>query len=235
MFPHMCEERLYGKVLPGFNPVYSKSVFLHTSSHTGFLHTLFTEQRCCVVSEWNKQYWKIYLDKETRRRIEEILDHLDEHYEGPSDYVQQKLMQEDALSIEERIQRNKQKKQEFDEKIERLKRIKQEREQSKKLKDKKELLKSKQEKYEKIMDEGLRSEEEIRQEKKRKRKERGHDLDDPEIQEYIDRSVQRELEKQPDVNELIKDIKRLQSEVEELESQKDWFIEEGKLEVAQVK
>lgn len=187
------------------------------------------------MSEWNKQYWKIYLDKETRRRVEEILDHLDDHYEGPSDYVQQKLMEEDALSIEERIRRNKQKKQEFDEKIERLKQIKKEREQSKKLQDKKELLKTKQKRYREILEEGLKSEEEIREERRQKRKERGHDLSDPEIQKYIEKNVQRQLDKQPDVEELIQDIERLQSEITELESQKDWFIDESKLEVARVR
>ena len=183
-----------------------------------------------------KERWKVYLDKPTKEKLREILDHLEEKYDGPSDFVQQKIQEEQALSIEERIQRKKQEKQEAESDLERLKRIKQEREQQDKLRDKRELLKEKQKKLREVADSGEKSRDEIREEvveEMRKKAEGSPKIDD--VEEYVDRdNVQRRIDRRvdsrfsssEDVDELVEDINRLQKQVAELNGgEEDYFMD----------
>jgi len=183
-----------------------------------------------------KDYWKVYLDKETKEKIREIQDHLEANYNGKSDFVQQALQDEQALSIEERIRRLEEEREETDKQIEQLKRIKQEREQQDKLRDKRELLKEKQKKLREIADKDEKSRSEVRKEvveEMREKAEGSPKIDDVDeylekdsIQRKIDRRVDSRFSSSEDKDELVEDINRLQKQVAELNGgEEDYFMD----------
>jgi len=183
-----------------------------------------------------KERWKVYLDKPTKEKLREILDHLEDNYDGPSDFVQQKIQEEQALSIEERIKRAEQEEEEAQQKKERLKRIKQEREQQDKLRDKRELLKEKQKKLRELADKEQKSRSEVREEvveEMREKAEGSPKIDDVDeylekdsIQTKISRRVDREFSSSQNKDELVECINRLQKQVAELNGGKeDYFMD----------
>lgn len=179
-----------------------------------------------------KDYWQIYLNEEMKERVKQIQDHLEDNYEGKGDFLQAKLEQEQPLSLEDRIEKARKKREEFEEKEQRLKQIKRERSQQDKLRDKRELLKEKQKQLRKIQESGLNSEAQLLKEQALARVNRGYDIRDEEIQEYIRDSVDRALEKRPDLDELVEDVQRLQRQVAELNGgEEDYFMDLGDLEV----
>jgi DNA anti-recombination protein RmuC len=172
------------------------------------------------MGDFEGQRWRPYLDEEARERRDEILDHLQDNYDGPSDFVKRKLMEEAALDIEERIKRAESKEQEAKEKRKRLERIKREREEQSQLRDKKELLQEKQKKLRKLRDRDSKTEEEIREEVRERCEEKvrsSSQIDSvDELNIGVDERVRRRLEKQPDFDELVEDVQRLQDEIQEL-------------------
>jgi len=183
-----------------------------------------------------KERWKVYLDKPTKEKLREILDHLEDKYDGPSDFVQQKIQEEQALSIEERIKRAEQEEEEAQQKKERLKRIKQEREQQDKLRDKRELLKEKQKKLREIADKDEKSRSEVRKEVVEEMREKAegspkiNDVDEylekDSIQRKIDRRVDSRFSSSEDKDELVEGINRLQKQVAELNGgEEDYFMD----------
>jgi len=188
------------------------------------------------MGSFDSRTWKIYLDQDAQDRRDEILDHLKKNYDGPSDFVQQSLENERALSIEERIMRLEQDRKEIEQDLQKLKQIKSEREQMDKLRDKKELLKEKQKKLREISNEGVKSEEEVRQEvveEIREKAQQSYKIDNVEeymskdrVQSRIQRRVESRLDSTVEVDELVQDIERLQSQIAELNGgREDWFMD----------
>lgn len=173
-----------------------------------------------------KDTWKIYLDKQTKQKVKDLADYLENNFEGPSDYVQTKLQEEDTLSDREKYEKFKQKRDEFEEKAQQMKQVIQDREKQDKLRDKKELLKQKQSKLEEVRDTGFKSREEIREEEFAKRENSNHDFSEEEMKEAVDRAVERKLDKRLDVDELVEEVQRLQNQISELQNEdEEWFMD----------
>jgi len=197
------------------------------------------------MSDFGGKRWRPYLDEETQERRDEILDHLQEKYDGPSDFLKQKLMEEKALSIDERIERKEQKQQEVENDLERLKRIKNEREQQSQLRDKRELLKEKQEKLREIADSGSKSFEAVcRDAMEKSLKRKPNHLTEKEYlcndyrKKKIGARIESALEKENDrdVDELVSDVQRLQREIEELNGGPEgYFMSLEKVEGEEIK
>lgn len=164
--------------------------------------------------------WHIYFNEESKQRREEIIDHLQENYDGPSDFVHQKLEQESALGIEERIERTKSKEKEYKEKRQRLERIREERQQQTALRDKKELLKQKQKRLDELDNSGLTYHQALCNAVD-KMAERSSTKSLSEV-EYVKAKwgrIQRMAESKLsscDVDQLVSDVQRLQGEIKEL-------------------
>jgi chromosome segregation ATPase len=193
------------------------------------------------MGDFEGRKWHPYLDEETRERRDELIDHLKKNYDGPSDYLKQKLMEEKALSIEERIEKKKKLKEDAESDIERLQRIKKERETQDKLRDKRELLKEKQKKLRDIAETGKKSREEIRDQVLEKMREKaesspkisdvGEWINSDSTQRRIDRRVDSRLESEARVDGLVEDVQRLQKQVKELNGgEEDYFMDLEKVE-----
>lgn len=182
------------------------------------------------MGSFDGNYWKIYLNKEAQERRDEIKDHLEENFDGPSGFVSQALDDVDALSPREKLERIQQDKKEIERKEEQLKQVIEDRERQKKLREKRELLKQKQEELRKVSQES-RSEEAIREEVREEEKERNHtQLSDEEWleknSERIERKVQNRLDEEIDVDQLVQEVQRLQDEISELAgTEEDFFME----------
>lgn len=182
--------------------------------------------------------WRPYLDEEAQEIRDEKIDHLKRKYDGPSDFIKQKLKEEEVLSIEEKIQKFESEINEKKEDLEKLKQIKREREQQDKLRDKKELLKEKQKKLRKVQRESGLSREEIEQNLREEWEENrvpSHIDVDEYIQnnkEMFERRVENRLEKTEDVDELVEDVQRLQEQVADLNGgREEWFMNLESVEV----
>ena len=200
------------------------------------------------MGSFEGKYWKIYLDEKTRERRDEILDHLKAEYNGPSDFTQQALMDEQAMSLEERIERKQQDIEEQKNELQQLKQIHREREQQDKLRDKKELLKEKQRKLRKIQRRGNVTEEDALcnaatqvwntcVEKAGKPKNSDVSARDLFSKDRYQRRVQhfkqKQLESSEDVDQLVEDVQRLQGQVAELNGgREDWFLDLQGVEVS---
>jgi len=177
------------------------------------------------MGSFDGQKWIVYLNKDARERRDEILDHLQGNYDGPSEFVREKLEQETALDIEERIKRAESKEKEAKEKRKRLERIKREREEQSALRDKKELLQEKQDKLQQVRGRD-KTEDVVREEVEDKvLRSKPPRFSDEEYLEKksarIDRMVEQELESGSDVDELVEDIERLQGEIRDLNGGED--------------
>jgi DNA repair exonuclease SbcCD ATPase subunit len=177
------------------------------------------------MGSFDGQKWIVYLNEEARERRDEILDHLQGNYDGPSEFVREKLEQETALDIDERIKRAESKEKEAKEKRERLERIKREREEQSQLRDKKELLQEKQDRLQKIQS-CDKTEDAVREEVKDKILEnKPPRFSDKEYLEKtsdrIERMIEQRLESGSDVDKLVKDVERLQSEIRGLNGGED--------------
>lgn len=170
-----------------------------------------------------QKYWKLYLDEQTRERVSEIQDHLEDHYDGKSDFLQAKLMQEQPVSLEERIKKAEKDMAEAEKKLERLKQVKSDRDQQQRLKDKRELLREKQKKLRSIQEIGYMSFRDFMVEEVEKRKDRGHELSEGVLRMCKIRAESK-FEGQPDVDDLVRDVQRLQEEVAELNGGPEKFF-----------
>ena len=176
-----------------------------------------------------KDYWKIYLNEEAKEKLREIQDHLDENYENRSEFLREALKDEQALSLEERIRRLEEEREETDKQIEQLKRIKQEREQQDKLRDKRELLKEKQKKLREAQESDSLTREEAEEQVFDELEPRStfSDMSRSEIRDT--RAFQKKVEElcsEVDIDELVEDINRLQQQVAELNGgEEDYFMD----------
>jgi DNA repair exonuclease SbcCD ATPase subunit len=190
------------------------------------------------MGDFSGKKWHPHLNEEARERRDEIQDHLEKKYDNPSHFIREKLREEKALSIEERIQRKQQNLDEIQDELDRLKRIQKERDQQDKLRDKRELLKEKQKQLRQVQESGLKSEDEIREEitevyRQKVQKYDGKSLSDETVQEGIERQVRKRLEDRPDVDELVEDVQRLQQQVADLNGGREsYFMDLGEVEVS---
>lgn len=181
-----------------------------------------------------KQSVHLSLNKEARENIREMRDHLEENYNGLAHFVREKLDEENSLSVDEKIQRLESEMSEKEERLERLKQIKSEREEQSRLRDKRELLKQKQDKLQTLFSED-KCREEVRSEivekyrEKAKSSGRVDDIDEHLKKERVQARISREVENElsgPDIDELVEDVQRLQAEVADLSGgREDYFLD----------
>jgi hypothetical protein len=183
-----------------------------------------------------KDYWKIYLNEDAKQRVREIQDHLEENYESRSDFLRDKLKQEKAMDIDERISRAEQEMKQYQDKLERLKQIKREREQQDKLRDKRDLLKQKQQKLQEYSGKTQMSKEDIRNQVEQELREkfdeadRVDDVEEKMQEEYTQRKINARVESRHEesvnVDQLIEDVQRLQRQVADLNGgEEDYFMD----------
>jgi len=182
------------------------------------------------MGNFDGNIWKIYLDKKAREKRDEIIDHLEENYDGPSDFATQALEDEDALSPQQKLERIQKDKKEIERKEKKLKQVIEDRERQQKLRDKREALKKKQQRLRKIS-QGANSEEEIRKQMIEKEKERkvAHLTEEEWLEkrsDHIEKKVQNRLEEDVDIDSLVQEVQELQEEVSELNGgEEDFFME----------
>lgn len=175
---------------------------------------------------WKGGRSNIYHGDEIQDIIEEIYPHLDEKYEGPTDFFRQKLKEEkeEAATIQDKINEFQKKKRIAEERIEELEKLKEEKKKKEKLRRLKNQLESKQEKYQELKDKDLMTVEEKRQELEDK-------LDTDQFGSLIEEKVEehcQKLEERKDLDKLRQEIKNLQQEIrdlQELDSSPEWFLE----------
>lgn len=190
------------------------------------------------MGDFRGKRWRPYLDKEARKIRDEKLDHLQRKYDGPSHFLKQKLKEEKALDLEERIQKVESEINNKKSDLEKLERIKNEREQQNKLRDKKELLKEKQKKLKKAQNKIDLSQEEAESRALAELRDhsRFEDRDEEELRKT--KAFEKKVDSLTgvDVDVLVEDVERLQSDVADLNSgREDWFmdLDQDKLEQVQ--
>jgi len=151
------------------------------------------------------------------------------NYDGPSEFVREKLEKETALDIEERIKRAESKEKEAKEKRKRLERIKREREEQSALRDKKELLQEKQDKLRELADKDPISREDAERQALQQLNQRStfEKMGDEEVKETraFDKKVDS-LTADQNKDELVEDVQRLQKQVADLNGgPEDYFMD----------
>jgi exonuclease VII large subunit len=179
-----------------------------------------------------KSRYHLYINQDTLERMKEIEDHLKDNYDGISDFVEQKMQEEQALSLEERIKRKRQNLEKQKKELNQLEQVKNDRETQDKLRDKRELLKEKQRKLREIQEKGVNTEHVLLREKALAAVNRGYDISSDRAQSIVREQVDRELEERPDLDELVESVQRLQRQVAELNGgEESYFMDLGELEV----
>lgn len=200
------------------------------------------------MGNFSGKRWQPYLDEETQEIRDEKLDHLKRNYDGPSDFIKQKLKEEDALTVEQKIEKVQSEIKEREEDLKKFKQIKRQREQQDKLRDKTELLREKQKKLRKVQRKDFGTEVDAWYQAasrawKRSKKSVQHTKTDHETvaEAFHDKNMEkkvrawkdRAMDNRVDVDELVEDVQRLQDQVEKLNgSRKDWFLDLQKVEVS---
>lgn len=180
------------------------------------------------MGDFRGKRWRPYLDEEARKIRDEKLDHLQRNYDGPSDFLKKKLKEEQALNLEERIQKLESEINNKQSDLEKLQQIKNEREQQDKLRDKKELLKQKQEKLREARKKGNLTREQAKEKalKQLKGKRVFKDMSEEDVKQTnaFEKTVESIVG--VDVDSLVEDVERLQSQVKELNGgREDWFMD----------
>jgi len=192
--------------------------------------------------------WRPYLDEEAQRIRDEKLDHLKRKYDGPTDFVQQKLKEEEVLSLEQKIEKIQSEIENKEKDLNKFKQIKRQREQQDKLRDKKELLKQKQKELRNVQRRGGLTEEDALANAAHKVWSKCKDkAEKPKNSEFSvielfrkDRYQRRvyhykdkQLEGTEKINELVEDVQRLQDQVAELNGgPEEYFMDLQKTEVS---
>ncbi|MFB6099840.1 MAG: hypothetical protein ABEK16_01075 [Candidatus Nanohalobium sp.] len=189
------------------------------------------------MSKWSGGRTEIYHNKKIKQLIDEKKNHLKEHYEGPTDFFQQKLEEEETLSLEEKIEVLDEEIEDMRQEKEKLERIKEERKEQKTLKDKKERLQEKQEKLEEKSEEDFVDREEAEEQVLENLKDRAgawQDMNDEEIKDTpaFDKKVERLVFDEDEFEDLRQEVEQLQEEVADLQGERpDWFLNLEQIEV----
>lgn len=161
---------------------------------------------------WDGSRTEIRFNQRISELIEEKRDHLERNYRGPTNFFEQKLEEEDTLSLQEKIEREKRQIQERYRELKQLLREKSERD----LEDKKEKLERKKEKLLEAQNSDIKTVEEFREQKKDQYREMGYDPEG-EDSDMLERAVKSFKEDQPDVEQLQEEVEALEEEVQELQ------------------
>lgn len=179
-------------------------------------------------SAWGGNRVNIYINQEAKERIEEIRPHLEQEYEGPSDFFKTKLKQEEPLDLEEKIEEKEREKVELEADIQELKKRKKAQNQERRLKELEGDLKEKQESLEEAKEDDRRSRDEIIEDIKEKHRQSGREIDD-ELMDKIEANADRKISRRPNLDELSQEISEIQEEIMELdpdrEEKPEWFLE----------
>lgn len=183
------------------------------------------------MGDFDGSRWNIYLNQNAQDRRDKIIEYLRKNYDGPSDFVKQKLHEEDALTLDQKIKKFEQEIAEKEEKLKKFKQVKKEREQQDRLRDKKELLRDKQNRLREISKNKSKSEDVIREEVKQKLlNDKPASISKDEYlegkSEIIDARVNHRMSSSLNIDELVEQVERLQEEIKELNGgSEDWFME----------
>jgi len=206
--------------------------FNHPNRQTASLPILFPyASEGLEVSFEATKTWKVYLDDETRQQIREIMHHLEDNYEGPSDFVQQKIKEEQPNSLAQRIKRAEQQKQDAEDKLDHLKEIRRERNQEERLEDLRDKLRSKQQELQEAEQSKVLSEAEALQ--LACDKELEHKMSNMPDTQYLEKKARRVkrradklMDSSADVQSLREEVSDLQNRVADLNGgREDWFLE----------
>jgi len=192
--------------------------------------------------------WRPYLDEEAQEIRDEKLDHLKRKYDGPTDFVKQKLKEEEVLSLEQKIDKVQSEIENKQKDLDKFKQIKRQREQQDKLRDKKELLKQKQKQLKQVQRRGGLTEKDALANaahqvwnkcSSKASKPRNSDLTVVDLftkdryQRRVYHVKDKQLEGTEKIDELVEDVERLQNQVAELNGgPEDCFMELESMEVS---
>lgn len=181
------------------------------------------------MGDFSGTKWHPHLNEEARERRDEIRDHLEEKYENPSHFIREKLREEKALDIEERIRRKEMEKEQTEQDLKQLKQMKKDRNQRKELDEKEPVLKEKQEKLREVVSEDGMSREEAEKKVFAQLDDRAafQDMGEEEIKQTNSfKSKVEELVSSHDVDQLVEEIIQLQERVQELNGgPEDYFMD----------
>lgn len=160
---------------------------------------------------WKGGRTEIYHNSEINQLIQDILPHLQEEYEGPTDFFLCKLKEEkeEAASIQDKIEQQKKQKRIVENRLDELRNLQEKRNRKQQIKNLKRRLKSKQQTLKDVQSQDLCSVDE-------RRKQLESDLDVEEFSDLIDDKVEehrKKLEDRPDESELKEEISSIQDEI----------------------
>lgn len=169
------------------------------------------------MGDWNRDTFHIYANKRVRTLIERNLDILEQEFDGPSEVFRIGLETiEEEFNLDDRIA-------ELENELEELNQRKQRREAEQKSQKLSSKLAKLEERKEEVKSQEPKNEEEIRAQIVERRRRRGQDVEAGEIQDAIEKQVERELErkltpeeKEEKIAELDEEIKEVRSELEDL-------------------
>jgi len=175
---------------------------------------------------------------------DEFIEYLDREYDGPTGFLESALRKEkkQKTTLDERIEKLDQKEEEVRSKKQRLIEKKRERQKQDKLDKKKRELRDLQKELQTISNEGLITREDAEEQilKSYRNRTRFSDMSDSEIKDELhgfEHMVEKRMDDQEHVRNLVDDIEELQDEIYELNGgdDLDWFVDPlQKVEVEEV-
>lgn len=165
---------------------------------------------------------------------DEFIEYLDREYDGPTGFLESALRKEkkQKTTLDERIEKLDQKEEEVRSKKQRLIEKKRERQKQDKLDKKKRELRDLQKELQTISNEGLITREDAEEQilKSYRNRTRFSDMSDSEIKDELhgfEHMVEKRMDDQEHVRNLVDDIEELQDEICELNGgdDLDWFVD----------
>ena len=165
---------------------------------------------------------------------DEFIEYLDREYDGPTGFLESALRKEkkQKTTLDERIEKLDQKEEEVRSKKQRLIEKKRERQKQDKLDKKKRELRDLQKELQTISNEGLITREDAEEQilKSYRNRTRFSDMSDSEIKDELhgfEHMVEKRMDDQEHVRNLVDDIEELQDEICELKGgdDLDWFVD----------
>jgi len=190
-----------------------------------------------VRSKWEGGGEKVYFNKEIIEVVNRKKEHLIQNYDGPTDFFQSKLEQEETLSPEEKLEQIEEKEEEIKSEKQRLKEKIRERERDQKLSELEDKLRDKQDRLDSLLEGDFVSREEAEEKALNKLSDRSgawSDMTESEIRDTraFEKHVDELVCTEDDVEQLKKEVDRLQRNVAELNGgREDWFLELDSMEV----
>jgi len=190
--------------------------------------------------DWEGDSKHLYFNDKHKELIEEKKEHLKTNYDGIGDFFLQALIEEQTLSPEEKLKQIEEKEEEIKNEKQRLKDKIRQRERDEKLDELEDKLRSKQDKLDSLLGGDFVNREEAEQQalnslKSDSRRDWTDDKSDEEIMDT--RAFEKKVDKlvctEDEVEELKKEVDRLQRKVAELNGgREEWFLDLQESEVS---